>query len=409
MSAFDQSRADLPQPGFGPLGRLGLAPLSPREDAVVRLFATLLLIGTVLTFAWGNIQLDAMGGASWIQGEWLSNFAAGLVRRGFSGEFVFAVSDATGLDPLALVTGIEIACVATVIGCVLVFLWRYRGSPALVVLAVLPSFVDFWHGGFATHAKEILALCAFVPVLCAGMGLGGVRLGLCLSGAVFFIAAAFYEPAVLFAPALVLAAHFVTDRSGDRAAFGTYGIFIGLSAVLWLGFAVLFASVPDFRQMCAPLLQHGLSQDVCTKFRWFGNDVGHAMTVVDNTMADLNWGLFAAAVALSAGPVAGLAWDRATNRTVLFPALVQSLVFLPLYWIGTDYGRWLNLQVTSVLFILFTATATGRLPALRHPRCRLVVYPLLALALCWTLSPMTGEIAPSVAVLAAKDTAASAW
>lgn len=397
MATIDQTRAPVPITGAGALVAGLRAPVGAQEDRLIRTVAALVLAGAALAYALRNHALAAQGGAPWLHGEWLTSFAAGPLRRGLSGEFIFALSDLTGLGPIAVVSLVQIAAVWTLTAAVLVFLWRMKGHTSLAVLAMTPAFVPFWQNALGAHAKDVFTLCAFVPLLMAAVRLMEARRALLLSAGVFFLSAAFYEPAVLFAPALVLTAWFATRLDVDAPAFRRFILFVGLSSALWFGFAIAFSSVANSQPLCDAILQRGVSAAMCQKFVWVTANLDQAISYVGSRSNERIWGGFALAAGLSLLPVGLLAWGRPPALRVLVPALAQTIVFLPLYIVATDYGRWLNLQLTATVLILFAATATGHLPILLKPKPRAVIYPLVLLALSWNLSPVMGAATPGLA------------
>lgn len=100
----------------------------------------------------------------WLVGDWLINYAGGMVRRGFSGEVLLGLSSLTGQTASTLTGVLQLICLALL----LLGLYRLaRPLPAnlpMVLLLASPALLQLYihnpHGGLR---KEILLLAMLAP------------------------------------------------------------------------------------------------------------------------------------------------------------------------------------------------------------------------------------------------------
>ena len=368
-------------------------PLGRAEERAAGVFVSLLLLYAAGSWIWRNRQLMAGGGDNWEHGEWLINNAAGPVRRGVSGETVFALARLTGLDPLVLVELLQSGLLAALALTVILVLAR-SGFPArLTLIAASPGFLLCWQAEYGSSGKEFLGFAAFLPLLLAASGLLRAGPALVSALALFVLSVLFHEAMLLFLPHLLICGHAIgSDGRGFRAFAAALVLSGGALAV----YTILYSGVVDPGPICARLLAEEVPERFCAKFGWQGKSLDEAR---DFTLGldDVRWwpGVFLTPV-LAYLNLAAAAWGTGHRRAIAALVALAAVMIAPLYVVAVDYGRWLNMQVTLVTLTVLVLVAAGRLEGLRAPLSRAVFYPVLALSLLWRLSMKSGSIGTGV-------------
>lgn len=308
------------------------------------------------------------GGTAWQQGDWLINSHEVWVRRGPFGSLVLAVSDLVALNPaqvVMLLQGMLLVVTAATLG--RVALKIDQASP-LWLLVMSPGFFPiFWAADFSGGLrKELITYCAMALLLWGAFGDRPAR-ALRLAAVVLFVLAMIgHESNILLAPAFV--AVFVLTRptatDGARPLLGRGDIpviaIVGFAAVVGMGFAVRFMSVEDVGLICAPLLERGLYPGICT---------GVIETLADDIPSVWGYGFertslegaqFVLSYLVITGFFALLAYQSSDWKLIWIVYVALLAVLLPLYPISNDWGRWLNMHVSCVIFVTLALMLSGR-------------------------------------------------
>jgi hypothetical protein len=293
------------------------------------------------------------GGNSWKQGDWLINELAEPVRRGLFGSALLLISDALGANPLLLLAVFQAMIVALIFAVIAAAVLSLGTPDKLLLLLLSPGFlVFFWFNDpQGSVRKEILAYVAFLPLIVAALRGKGGYIAYALSVGAYALAMASHEANVFFLPFLCVAIWLVLPSElSVKARLG----FLVLPAALALAgglYAVANTNVSDSGPMCLQLQQRGLDAAICEG----------AIAYLETAPADAHMNptlwfsehfrmfvlLYVVCVLAFRALLQGIA-----NPDSWFLAVIASgLVFFPLYYLGGDYGRWLNFHVSSAVLV----------------------------------------------------------
>ena len=344
-------------------------------------FAALLLAIPLLLLA----QDLARGGTGFRQGDWLINMAGGPVRRGIGGEALLWLADRSGLSAASWAVGVALGLylpLAAVLWASLARLLRAGCDTGgntggggdggawlrtVAALVFLPCFVlSYWAlDPPGSLRKEVIGLCAMAVLLMVPLGWLRARVAGPLAVALMLCGAALHEVNALLVPAFgaVGWAALRPDlrRPAMRAAVAVAAGALGLGAAGSLLFAALHSQT-DPAQVCAPLLERGLSDDLC------GGAIGWLDKSRADAMADLQRRFQGKAgwtepltLALSLTQI-GYFLTRFVQWRPL--ALIGAVLALPMLALGAmalDWGRWLALVIDPLLLVWIARALRGEI------------------------------------------------
>ncbi len=309
---------------------------------------------------------------SWSLTEWLISYQDGFVRRGLAGELVRLVATTTGVPPsiviTVLVTGLFIAL------CAVMWLQTRSYLPAWLIfsplLVGLPLFSN------VMGRKDILLVLAFFACMTAIFARWPVWLRLVVINLVSVLAILCHEafifvglPMVLYAYSHVAWGRLDIVRAGIRflpalAAAGLVLVFKGDAGTAraitedWNG---IFSTIaPDY--CCYVRPESALKTIGWTPLQGLRLPFRELSRFWGPVWVPLIWAatLFLAMMAIS---VSMKRDDFITRSFQLRLFEIQALCGLPLFLLGSDYGRW-------IFLILITSVVAGALWTQRAPACR---------------------------------------
>lgn len=327
------------------------------DGAIGRALPVAAIVVVALEFLWmvrWNWAVISQGGEGWQTGDWLINFAGGAVRRGALGEFVFRVVPSDGV----LIAVFLIQMVFLFIFCLLA-LFLYLRSPRSApwfALTLSPAFLLFPflspEGGLR---KELIGLTA-LAWLAVSLRMRWTAWKRFPALLLFVTGLSAHEVTVFMVPAFVfLVLRFEGLRkSGVWARVEVAAYFASASAAV-LFYALKPGSPAQVDAICRSWRDYGVWADAET-LAVFCNS---AVTTLGDTTLDAvkataaNFPGYLSLVSLIV--LAGVPFYllRVPQR-VLFLAAVQFVVLIPLFVVGTDYGRW-----TFVFFSILSLAVLG--------------------------------------------------
>lgn len=310
----------------------------------------------------------------WQQGGMLVSFADGPVRRGITGSILLALSDMTGMSPVFLSEIVLAALTAAVFACVLVVAWQAQLPDRLLILLISPAFLVMWFTNYAAAMHKslfiYLAFCLLffrwrrASILLFGFGVWS------------------HEGMIFFLPLYLLG----LQISG---AFRIHMAFAALMAIAAFSFALVFPTA-DRDVLCNALIERGGSADLCRgAIAYTERSFDQALIAVRDKLSGYSRVSFAAAYALALLPVA-----LCLPQRLIVPAFLSGLFFLPLYIIGTDWGRWLAMHVFSVTFLILLAKPQ----TLYRPLPSWAFAGLVVMCLSYGISHIGAVLGPGVVV-----------
>lgn len=283
-----------------------------------------------------------VGGYTYRVGDWLINYAGGFVRRGLSGELLFAASP-PGQPSLLVLAGFQLACYAVVAAYVVSFLHRTRYAWPAIALACSPAALPFigWdvEGGWR---KEIIGFAAIALLGWARRTTGEwLRWTLIATATLMFGLAMFSWEASVFAIPVMLFLLRRADGRPDLRSWPSWAI-LGLGLVGGLASLVARGDARTVPAICRTVVDQGLNRDLCAgAIAMIGQPLDEALTAVAIRFPLYWW--FLALLPLALLPVLASPWLR--RHWPWFVATVVMVV--PLYVIAEDYGRWAHLLLLT--------------------------------------------------------------
>lgn len=320
------------------------------------------LTGLILTLSLGIVVLQLLhdldlGGDDWRQADWMINYAAGIVRRGFSGEFFITVSETMGVSVLAAVVTAQILIIAAIFLCLMyVVVRRPIGFLEFAILAS-PLGFQFWAIDPAgVGRKEILVILPMLILAAAAASSAARPLALVLSVAIFLVSILFHEGNFFALPAYVACLYFYTGQNARSSSFRRVAALATGGAVALFAVAALFSHIDDTSAICAAYDDLELSGDFCMGAIGSLEDRGGLWLVqmtVTRFLSLSGLTLVFGIVTLFILPLAFGLFEIRDGRQIFLVFLLAGLSFLPLYLVANDWGRWLNMGFMSGTALFF--------------------------------------------------------
>jgi hypothetical protein len=320
--------------------------------------------------------------------DWLINYEGGFVRRGLAGELLYLVHQALGFssltqDLLVLQTGLYVA-VGVVVS---ILALRIRNRLLPWVLLSPAAFLFSSYSVLGGFRKDLLLFLGLgLLALAARTTHVGWRWTWCVAGSLLYVVFVLsWEAGILFLP-LVVAFLFEATRSlASRWPTLLTGAVVGVSLV---GFALELLHPGNTRVVsgiCDSLRRAGIPYHV--------NCLPGGSGILGIAWLQLSWhdsahqvaalwpgyGFYVVWLAIGLAPFVVSRW---LPRHLVVTALAVGAV-LPLFVVGSDYGRWVHLAVTCLtLYWLMTAEDQ---PDAGRPRGALELVTLAAWVTCWSV------------------------
>ena len=363
------------------------------------------ILASALLYLLYQLYVDfSLGGNSWKQGDWLINELSGSIRRGLFGSALLRTSDVTGLSPLLLLISLQ-ALFVTLIFVVVVIAALKLGMPdKLLLLLLSPGFLFlFWFNDpQGSVRKELLVYLAFLPLIVVALKGRGAPIAYLLSVIAYGMAVFAHEGTVFFLPFLLLAMWLVMPQDAGTAIRLTV---LAVPSLLAIGgglYAAMNTHTPDTSLICAQLVQRGLDPAIC------GGAIDYLQSTPEEAKVhpgNLLTTEFRSLLLIYAACLLSfrVMFQGSERFELWFVAILASgLVFLPLYVLAGDYGRWLNYHISSLTFVLLVFLLKWRPAWLYEAPRRLDFLCLLALNLVIGVSHSPGEMTDGLVVKVAR-------
>lgn len=300
----------------------------------------------------------SLGGDSYCQGDWLVNFAGGLVRRGGLGEFVLCISDIFDISPLYVVGFFQLSFMTLVYVSVVAIFYLMRYMKYVFSIFMLPTFVLFWFYEGNSYYKEVIGMAAFAPLLVAAaikysasekvLSPHLIVGAFASSIALFVIAVVGSEINVFFFPFLAFVAFSVFHFKSAVA----YAVFTGVCAIASVLFALKFPSIPSADAVCNVLLMRGLNDEICSgSIAWLEKDSRDGIMAVLSMATPAHLARTFSSIFLSLFMIYFVLRVNNWRRVAAIALCFGFFAFLPLYVVAVDWGRWINMGIFSILSV----------------------------------------------------------
>jgi len=325
------------------------------------------------------------GGQAFLTGDWLINYYSGPVRRGLIGTALLAATDA-GLPLLWATYVTQVLIYFFVFYCVQkIYLSQPRGLFWLLIL-FSPTFIlsPFYDMGVGFR-KEIIVMLAFSYFCTMYLSDKMNNRTVWSVGVIFTIAVFSHELAVFTLPFFLYMVHLAkADNKLSRKSAAIFAACLTLVGILALVFAMLYKGdegTPDL--ICKTLVDRGLSDHICGgAIAYLDKDAGYAIQQILNIV---NYKVIftIGALILSLLPLLFTNWLR---RRTLILVSVGLITMLPLFALGTDWGRWVHILV----FMTYTVCLTQKVDV-RYPFRREYIALGLIFLTTWSLPHSLGN------------------
>ena len=363
-----------------------------RTIGMLSLSSFLLASLYVLQQAFEDFQI---GGHLWKHGDWLINSELTPTRRAFIGNLILKFSDILGITPVTAIWIIQSCLFIFSIGLLLLLIKPFKGTPVIWLVILSPAFfIFFWAASpQAGMRKELIIYISFLCLLMSYIHLNMAIILIIISVFIFSIGVLSHEAMALFLPAYV----FCLLLSGKKNKLPSFLIYmlvvVTLSTALGaIIYAATYPSVDNFQQVCQPLLDRGLDASICDgAIRWLQYDAQRSSEIVQSEATLSKWLKLAAAYLLSTAGFCFFASHTNAPYRVTLLYVVAAIPFFPLFFLGLDWGRWINFHFSSAVFSVIALLLAGKITIERSPNYRYFV-PFLLSNFFWSI----GHIAPLV-------------
>lgn len=332
----------------------------------------------------------SVDGDSWQQGEWLINYSAGFIRRGFFGHGVYLI-DQAGLVPAALTLFVtQVTLVIAFLIAVTVLLLRAPLRFETLLVAVSPAFVFFPLWDFQGGLRKDLLLLTGFAWLVVWSGKAITRAGeraLYLAAWIVFpaIAVINHEGLAFFLPAMFVVFWAISRQQtfSPRQVWGTIASAFALASIPLFLAIVYSGSEQQADAICQSLVEAGFRERMCWGAVWslgWSLERGFEQTVFMASWWYLPLGLLALVPFLL----------FRYSKPLLIGSVAALVAVVPMFFLGGDWGRWIYLVVSIGSLGVLRLTGSNELsPRVTSPRLSLsrplATALLLVYALAWHL------------------------
>lgn len=331
---------------------------SIKKNPLRTTLCAILSISFLSVLFWTLVDLRSTGNP-WKQGDWLINSVNGPARRSFTGDVFIWLSDFSRFNPLEITILFQVILLTALFAATV---HLFRKSDPLTSLLITTScgfFVLLWPSDpQGSMRKEIIS---FLSVKLIANGLTGNRTTLIVGALLFPIAVLSHEALVLFLPT-VLALSYINRNTLTKDAIVKYSL--SASAVLSLvafGYNMTTTASADPDLVCQPLVDRGLAPEICAgAIQWVSKGTADAVLFVLQNRSIHSLLDTTAAYASALLPLAVLISILENRRKVALILMLSAVPFLPLFIVGTDWGRWMSFHIFSFSMILLSYQSNGK-------------------------------------------------
>jgi len=325
-------------------------------------------------------------------GDWLVTFSDGYSRRGFSGETVYFISSALSTHPKWVVVAIQIL-VALVFSGIALYLARMTfGFLPLALMVFFPMGFSYILNdpGIAGRKDFLFLTTALIWLISqSSKGSSANRQVLRLSGftLAFFVVFSFHEGFVFFVPLLLVLSSYLS-----QAKEASHKLFQAIPPALAGGLTLLLnlsASMPSPAEICARAMSAGYSSSVCEGSTLYFQTEPRVAVLENIESYSLGRAL---PYLLFLGIFVTLMikfQHRYSNPSLGSIRLIIGISStLPIYVLGTDWGRWLSVTIvllTCSLILSLKISPSELDIANSRPLGLRAKISLLLFSLCWCL------------------------
>lgn len=322
---------------------------------------------------------------SWSLADWLINYQGGFVRRGLLGEIALHLSRLLHIRPLLLVLAMGVLGYSVLFWSLYKLVQRVTWTWWTLLLFVSPVTVAFFVVSAIGYHKEVIFF-AGMAFLLVRLRTGtfsdiGISLYIATLGVVGTLT---HEPFVVYAPYVVAA---VWSAIPDPRRLLKIGLLpCAVTAVALIAVVTHPGTTQTAIKICSSL---GASNvDLCDgAIGYLGYDKQAARQDVLDQAAHFHYLRFFPILTLIAlVPILGwfvTRWSRPFTRVIAACSLLSCTLCTALFLYGTDWGRWIQINLFSIFLLILAAESREDNPPL--PRLNVRYLAVALYATCWSL------------------------
>ena len=295
----------------------------------------------------------------WVIGDWLVNFQAGFVRRGLSGYLIIGLSDFLKLEPNFTTMWIQLLIYVAYMFILFFLIYRKEMETWFLILLLSPITLLFpilnFNIGIIGRKEIILFFLFALYILCLNRKLLKSPIVIFLFSVAFLLATLFHELVFFYTPYFILAAYLRSKIDHEPFDFSKI-LYMILGSFLIMIAIYLFGKTINGSIICAGLMEKGLSSNICKGILSFPKDYG-IKDVLRVAKENRYFPIYGAYFLLGLVPI--ILFVRYSKSCIvsikkfLVAFLFLFLFSIPLFVLGVDWGRWINIHF---MLLLFTST-----------------------------------------------------
>lgn len=305
----------------------------------------------IFIYSW---VLYEVSGDGWLQGDWLINNFEVFVRRGSVGTIIITLGDLFHVDLLFLTIFIQ-ALFAVVTICIT---WKVitdvNPSNRLFILLISPCFfVSAWlnNSYYMFLRKDSIMLLSF-SLLSYGIFYHRLNKYIITASTMIFCFSVLANEAMSTYVFLFVAMLFICCK-GKKRLFYNNLILLFFLMILFLALNLLPPPLTNVDLVCSPLLKRGFSESFCSgAIEATTGDLKYAINFSKMYSNYLGiYGIFIGYVIGFTPIVMYIKKDYVNLKLIIF-LFIASIPIASLYVVAIDWGRWLVLHISAIIFFL---------------------------------------------------------
>lgn len=311
----------------------------------------------------------------YIVGDWLISYSSGFQRRGLGGSTILGVSDLIGASPVDLVAVVQISLFLGVM--FLLFKWISSADlPFYAVAAVFSPVAIFYFlmDQYVVGRKEfLLYLVALIwlrfqsTVLTRKGDNRFLNLKLTAFALLFTCLLLVHEGLVFFLPLLLIPVLLAegSNLSGPQTALKLFGTILIPSTLVSLTL-FLFSVSSTKQELCTPLLERGISSDVCSgAIDWStrNNEAGILFSLGEVLEIMPTYSLYLLMCVVALIPVTFFILTKSSTREkrkAVWWTVTLLFATAPVFLVALDWGRYISIIATLSSFVILRSVLDAR-------------------------------------------------
>jgi hypothetical protein len=291
------------------------------------------------------------GGSPFKTGDWLINYSGGFVRRGFAGQVAIFISTVSGIDILNLVFFGQVFLFLFYILTILFLVFKTKSNQYLYAILFSPTFLLFYLlDPQASFRKEIIGYCLLTFTIFFGKMFKGTGTNLVIINLIYVMLLFSWELGFVFLLPLIYILRPKYILFKKKTVYSVLYFLPFATTLFAMPFLYLFkGNSKKVLQNCDSLIELGLKRQICD-----GAIAGLNLSpaAIWNQLNLLfkydHYFLYLLPFLIVVFPIV-LAFRKNND----FLGLASILPCISFFFIGYDYGRWINIMVTiSVCMLL---------------------------------------------------------